>query len=145
MIIKLGRSVGNNLDNTDDDVRQVKKAFSRLRMFDFSAEPEPHGYMTRPFRDSILKFQKENNLTVDGKMFPGGETEKYINKRLMSDKGSPVPKVEKGEILPPPKPKNIPGTNIPDRSQPEQGFPPPRQLKMEKWRLDMDKGIWIRA
>jgi hypothetical protein len=115
--------VGNNLKNQYNDVLRVKSALSGLGLFE---EENMHGYVTREMDSSLKNLQRESRLQIDGRLFPDGETETEILRRLV-DSGGRVPSVEKGEELAPlprqPWP-TIPGTNIPDFSMPDHGFPP---------------------
>jgi len=42
----------------------------------------PNPYVTREMDGDIRSFQKDNNLTVDGRMVPGGETETAMSNIL---------------------------------------------------------------
>lgn len=78
--------VGDNLDNHPDDIRTAKTNLSRLGHFE---EKESNHFITRALDDGIRRFQKENDLRVDGKMYPGGETERTIFKKL--ERRDPAP------------------------------------------------------
>ena len=87
----LSGSVGNNLDNEEEDVRRVRKSFEDI---DFVREEEsekdyqgrPLGIITRGLDETIKDFQAENNLRVDGYMTPGGETETALSQQLQAKK-----------------------------------------------------------
>jgi hypothetical protein len=133
--IKLSNSVGNNLANSQRDVVELKSAMAHIQRVQFDPEfAELHGYLTRDLDNAIKRYQAEKNLKVDGLVFPEGETYKAINKDLhslsddeddpdseeeYSPEAAPVEPVQR-EVLPP---DTIPGTNIPDRSQPESYYP----------------------
>lgn len=65
-------SVGNNMNNAEDDVLKVKGALSELGKYQ---EVDPHGYITREMDDSIKSYQRDSGLKEDGILYPGGETE----------------------------------------------------------------------
>jgi peptidoglycan hydrolase-like protein with peptidoglycan-binding domain len=76
LVGKLIRSpVGNNLENKEDDVRKVKKAFSELGYY---KRPVENGIIDQELDTAIHSFQKDKNLKVDGYMKPGGETEREL-------------------------------------------------------------------
>lgn len=76
----LKNAVGNNLENQEDDVRQIRNLFEKI---DFLKEDEketdyqgkPLGILTKNLDHTIKRFQRENNLREDGYIKPGGETE----------------------------------------------------------------------
>ncbi len=105
-------SVGNNMDNHEDDVLNVKRNLNKAGYFDgLHKDPEPHGFITREMDNGIKMFQKDNGLKVDGILRPHGETENTLNS-ILQDIGDDIEKEE----LPPQQnsKKMIPGTNIPD-------------------------------
>ncbi|MBI1301977.1 MAG: hypothetical protein GC137_10050 [Alphaproteobacteria bacterium] len=67
--------VGNNLQNDPDDVRNTKTRLGTLGYFE---EDTQNDYITRELDDGIKRFQTDHRLQVDGKLFPGGETENTI-------------------------------------------------------------------
>ena len=69
------KSVGNNVENAEDDVRGVKRALTLMDRFDGNTSPEPHGIITREMDESVRGFQRDNDLRVDGVLNPRGETE----------------------------------------------------------------------
>ncbi len=92
------------------DVLDVKLFLYQKGLYDV---PE---YGITPYPDeklfnAIAKYQKKNNLKVDGVMKVNGETQERMRKNN---------EIEREEL--PPVIKNIPGTNIPDRSISEQGL-----------------------
>ncbi len=72
-------SVGNNLDNEPEDVRNTKENLSTLGFFDDETDND---FITKEMDSGIQSFQKEKNLKVDGRLFPSGETEREIFKTL---------------------------------------------------------------
>lgn len=73
-------AVGNNHDNDPEDVLNVKRSLSQAGYYDMDQTPEPHGYITKEMDEGIRKFQKDNDLRVDGYMLPGGETESTLRR-----------------------------------------------------------------
>jgi hypothetical protein len=62
-------------------VLNAKHAFRQLGYYDvpsYGLTPYPD----QPLFDGVRAYQKDNDLTVDGTMMPGGETEQSINKIL---------------------------------------------------------------
>jgi len=109
---RLHQNLEINSTVDEEDVLEVKEFLYKKGMYDL---PD---YGLTPYPDerlfeSIKKYQKQHNLTVDGIMRVDGETQESMRKDG---------KIE-SEELPPPV-QNIPGTNIPDRSIPEQGLEP---------------------
>lgn len=75
----LNGSVGNNLQNNPEDVRSIKK---NLKTIGYYNEEFDNGYLTRPMDIAIRNFQTDFGLKVDGKLYPGGETEREITNKL---------------------------------------------------------------
>ena len=72
-------SVGNNMDNNEEDVLNVKRNLNKVGYFDdLDQEPEPHGIITKNMEDGIRSYQKDNGLKVDGILHPRGETERGL-------------------------------------------------------------------
>ncbi len=61
----ISATVGNQRGNKPEDVRQVKSALNNLGYFDFTKQPEPHGYVTQEMDRSIKGYQKDKGLRVD--------------------------------------------------------------------------------
>ncbi len=80
-------SVGNNMENDEDDVRAIRRSFSDI---DVTRDKKPEteeedtslGLITRSLDNNIKSFQRENDLWEDGIINPDGETEKAITSRL---------------------------------------------------------------
>lgn len=83
----LSASVGNALTNHPRDVRTTKRNLSRLGFFDEEVEQD---YITSALDQGIKAFQSEQNLRIDGKMFPGGETERAMFERLSGRKAESI-------------------------------------------------------
>ncbi|MCB1557713.1 MAG: peptidoglycan-binding protein [Alphaproteobacteria bacterium] len=72
-------SVGNNMDNHEDDVLNVKRNLNKVGYFDdLDQEPEPHGFITKNMEKGIRSYQKDKGLKVDGILHPRGETERGL-------------------------------------------------------------------
>lgn len=74
-------SVGNGLINDSDDIRQTKKRFETIDLYDGDIE---NGYIDRDLDDAIKEFQQKKGLKIDGIMHPNGETETVLEKTLPS-------------------------------------------------------------
>ena len=105
----IGGAVGNNLDNKEDDVRTIRGALDDIGFASPKAKEEregdgkPLGIITRDLDDTIKDFQRDNDLRVDGLIFPGGETETA----LVQKKKEQEPKLQQNgfALMPPRKPK----------------------------------------
>ena len=78
-------SVGNNMDNDPADVRNTKRNLNNFGFFDDEVEND---FITRKLDTSIKEFQQDNDLRVDGRLFPSGETERELFSTL--EKPNPV-------------------------------------------------------
>lgn len=65
-------TVGNNFENEEDDVKNLKNNFQSIGRYNDEIE---NGIYDRELDKAITGFQKDNNLKVDGFVRPGGETE----------------------------------------------------------------------
>ena len=74
--VKLNQTLSRTAPADYDDVRSVKQGLTKLDLY----KPDPkigiHDYTDDAMFEGVEKFQKKNNLTVDGVMNPGGETER---------------------------------------------------------------------
>lgn len=75
-LFSLTGSVGNMMDNNEEDVMKVKNA---LHATGYRDEPADSGIIEQKTDDAIKSFQKDNNLKVDGILKSGGETEDALN------------------------------------------------------------------
>lgn len=89
-------NVGNNRKNEDEDVRTVRRVFDEI--LDRPAaqrETDPDGYplgmITQQMDDDIRKFQKENDLKVDGYLKSGGETIMAMASQLQKKRDAAQP------------------------------------------------------
>jgi hypothetical protein len=72
-------SVGNNMDNNPEDIKNTKRNLSQAGFFDDEIENE---FITRKLDNGIRQFQKNKGLKEDGLLFPGGETERSLFETL---------------------------------------------------------------
>lgn len=68
----LNNPVGNNLKNDPDDVETLKNNFAIEGSY---TKPVENGYIDYELNDAIYSYQKNNDLKMDGRVNPGGETE----------------------------------------------------------------------
>jgi len=85
-MINIQSSVGNQRDNNPNDVRSIRsalEAFGAIPLEDYEREPDgqPLGLITSRLDQGIRRFQKDNNLRVDGFVAPRGETETQIRQK----------------------------------------------------------------
>lgn len=114
MFRQITGTVGNMMQNFEDDVLRVKSALESMGRFDFASKPEPHFYVTKELDGSIREYQRDRGLKVDGWMRPGGETERSLS-RDMQDKArtEPFVPVSARYSLPPrPEFKPFAGINV---------------------------------
>lgn len=74
-MVYLSEAVGNGLTNRSTDIRNVKRKFSEIDLYNGDHDI---GYIDRDLDSAIKTFQERKGLKVDGVMFPGGETEKAL-------------------------------------------------------------------
>ncbi|MEM6781985.1 MAG: peptidoglycan-binding domain-containing protein [Pseudomonadota bacterium] len=72
---KLNASVGNNMENEEEDVIAVKRTLKNRGYYKPDIE---NGIVDRETDRGIKAFQRDNNLKEDGIMRPQGETEKTL-------------------------------------------------------------------
>lgn len=91
----LTKPVGQNLDNNSDDILKAERDLKKAGYFD---KDHSEGFITKELDNGIRKFQKDNDLKMDGIMNPDGETERTLQKYVRT----PTPKRK------PVKPNNFP-------------------------------------
>lgn len=69
------KSIGQNLDNDQDDIINVK---TKLETLGYLKDDIKSGYITKDLNDSILAFQGDRRLKKDGVIQPGGPTEATV-------------------------------------------------------------------
>ena len=90
-LFSLTRSVGNMMDNDEEDVTGVKNALFALG---HRKEPAQNGIIDQETDDAIRSFQREKGLKVDGILKPGGETEDALRKAVKPQQ-RPIVNLEK--------------------------------------------------
>ncbi|MCW5731972.1 MAG: peptidoglycan-binding protein [Alphaproteobacteria bacterium] len=91
----LSGRVGPGQDNAPGDVRRVQAALTRARYLPDTAEG-PSGRFDRATALAIRDYQANNDLTLDGWMRPGGET----NRHMAQTFGHPPPGPEPARPTP---------------------------------------------
>lgn len=82
----LNGSVGNNLENNVDDVKKTKRSLRAVGYFeDDDVDNVENPYITRKTENSIKKFQRDNDLREDGKLYARGETERGLMQSIAGD------------------------------------------------------------
>lgn len=79
-LFSLTGSVGNMMQNDDEDVTHVKNA---LFASGHRKDPAQNGVIDQETDDAIRSFQREKGLKVDGILKPGGETEEALRKETV--------------------------------------------------------------
>jgi lysozyme family protein/peptidoglycan hydrolase-like protein with peptidoglycan-binding domain len=74
----LGGAVGDGLESLAENVKIVQDNLGRLGRYDRN----PDGVLSKDLDSVIRDFQRDNDLKVDGKLYPGGETERSIFEAL---------------------------------------------------------------
>lgn len=149
--LQLSEGVGSTLVNRKRDVKQVQRGLGTLGFIPRSRGFEPNGIVDGTTDKGIRAFQKHNDLRIDGKLFPNGETEETMNfaLRLTGGKADNEGWGEEMPALPPGRVEGntlfspyIPGTNIPDEGVPEGTRPriivPGIDPDRDKYEIDPD-------
>lgn len=89
----LSAPVGNNLENIPKDVESLKHKFKAIDVYELPVE---NGYIDRELDNAIFKFQKDKDLKIDGKVNPGGETERSLLEEL--GKRNALSAAESGQV-----------------------------------------------
>ncbi len=71
----LKSNVGSNHTNDPHDIVKTKRHLNKLGYF---VEDTEGPFITKALENGIIKYQKDNNLRIDGVMKPGGETERSM-------------------------------------------------------------------
>ncbi|MBQ8346579.1 MAG: hypothetical protein IJY17_03180 [Alphaproteobacteria bacterium] len=81
--LKLRHTVRPMEANDLNDINAVRNAMEKIGTYKgVSPTFYERSFMDKPLEESIRSYQKMNNLTVDGRLEPKGETETNINKKL---------------------------------------------------------------
>jgi hypothetical protein len=81
-VFGISNSVGQGKDNLSKDVVAAKRALSWAGHYPVSKAQKPQGFLDRELMSGIGAFQKENGLTFDNWMGPGGETAQSLDKSI---------------------------------------------------------------
>lgn len=77
----LQQPVGRGQTNVEDDIVNIKGLFEQLDLL-----PRPRDGIVpvfdAPLEDTLRRYQNDRFLTIDGKMMPGGETERNLQRDL---------------------------------------------------------------
>ena len=91
----LRRPVGLGRSNDRDDIRTLKTMLHRIGRL-----PEPEesfsGDFDTPLEKAVTGFQRDNGLDVDGRLVPGGETERALRRSVRNS--PPAFAVRPGEL-----------------------------------------------
>jgi hypothetical protein len=77
--MSIGDTVGNGFKNAPRDVGTVKRALGGLGYLPEDPFDRPSGFIEESTTAAIKRFQGDNDLTIDGWLQPGGETEAALN------------------------------------------------------------------
>ncbi len=148
--LRLSGRVGNNLENREEDVWEVRRRLHSAGHFDLGTPPEPHGYITRSMDAAIRSFQGAKGLRVDGILNPGGETETALRKIVVAgeDEFVPIPKRKPahldatGRSIRDEKPQEYKYLDLVPKSKTDL-FKGSRAQEWEDWNalLERDKGL----
>lgn len=109
-----GTIAGNGGDNRRPDVAKAQVLLDKAGYHSSIAPDEgPNGYHSKPLDQDIRSFQRANKLVVDGKLSPGGETIRTLE-RTLSQRPDAAPAEQ------PPKPATPqPGDTSPVSAPPD--------------------------
>jgi len=85
---RLGRPVGREAANDRADVIKAQTLLANAGYYDLAGTDGPTGWYGQPLERALRRYQKDNDLTVDGVMRPGGETVSALQSALESRLGS---------------------------------------------------------
>ncbi|MHA1575549.1 MAG: M23 family metallopeptidase [Alphaproteobacteria bacterium] len=79
----LSQEISQDSNNSPSDILKTKKKLKKLKYYkEDDKAGGMHGYPDRGLFEGIEKFQKDNDLKIDGKMKPRGETEENLVRKL---------------------------------------------------------------
>jgi hypothetical protein len=91
----------NGGDNWRPDVAKVQVLLDKAGYHSVRPDEGPNGYHSSTLDQDIRRFQKDNKLVVDGKLAPGGETIRAIQKSVMMNPKlngpNDIPKLKRAE------------------------------------------------
>ena len=90
--LSIKKPVGDNLDNEQEDIKTIRVGLQSLGHIsekddELDYKGHPLGYITERMDNDIKRFQKNNDLKIDGRINPEGETLVKIN-QLISKKAA---------------------------------------------------------
>jgi len=88
-VLKLATGVGREQPSTPTDVRRVEKALGRTGFLDMRQTHGPTGLFGSRLEDAVRRFQRKNNLKVDGFLNPGSETARALGGSLATEARKP--------------------------------------------------------
>jgi hypothetical protein len=88
---RLNESVGQNKVNNRQDVAKVQVLLDRAGSYDLTPTDGPTGYFGSSQHRAIMKYQGDNDLKVDGWLYPNGETIRTLESKLSENAGRPKP------------------------------------------------------
>lgn len=130
--LRLSTTVGNNFPARPEDTLQVRNA---LQSVGFTDQRENGlDFMTRSLDDGIRDFQRAQNLRVDGRINPDGETQRALNQTLnqsLISASSNSSEDDGSGSDAPPRPPRKPERDEDQPSPPESPPKPPRKPEQE--------------
>ncbi len=106
-MLTINNTIGRTDANDSNDIRDLETLLSRTGHLNLNKTDGPTGYFGTRLEQAIKSYQKDNDLKVDGRLNPGGETVVQLAKS--------------GEISKPTKP--VPPT-APSVQKPQKPIPP---------------------
>jgi len=89
---KIMSSVGNNLENKEEDVKTIRNNLRKINFIESESDDDEKDYqgntlgiLTKRLDTKIKSFQHDNDLKEDGRIYPNGETENKIHTHLQKD------------------------------------------------------------
>jgi peptidoglycan hydrolase-like protein with peptidoglycan-binding domain len=86
--LDLAQPVGRDADNDPFDVALIETLLAKTGLFDLGRTEGPTGHYGAALEDAIRRFQKSENLEIDGRINPGGPTLAALNARLAEAEGA---------------------------------------------------------
>jgi peptidoglycan hydrolase-like protein with peptidoglycan-binding domain len=80
----LSKSIGEGGNNSRADVAKIETLLGLAGAMDLKSTDGPTGFAGQRLLDGIRIFQKQNGLSVDGRLNPGGPTLKALSQSLQS-------------------------------------------------------------
>lgn len=118
--LELSDNVGNLQRNKPEDVKQVQKELSSIKLLPESVIRNPSGILDGQTDQAIKAFQSIKGLRVDGMLSPRGETAQMFDSTLSSENNddTPIPDSDGEKLDEPPIPPRKP--EPPEDDEPEE-------------------------